>query len=122
MQNLADTLADDIAEELAKPEPVPFRDASTANPQQRIRPVEAANTNKSDQIAALFRAAEHVLRERREKLAKMEQSYHQLRLDIERTRSEIAMLSSRMGYGRDCQAAHRQGVFAGNRAFAAAGA
>ena len=71
MQNLADTLADDIAEELAKPEP------------QCRASARSKATKEENQIAALFRAGEHILRDRRHKLAQLEQSYRQRLIDVE---------------------------------------
>ena len=95
MQNLAETLSEGLAEDLAKPEPA----------MPRIRPVEA--TKEENQIAALFRAGEHILRDRRHKLAQLEQSYRQRLIDIEvehsrevaQLRAEIALLSNRLGFG-----------------------
>ena len=73
----------------------------TAKAEPWVRPGQPANSDRQDedQIAALLRAGDHILRTRREKLEQMEQTYHQLMLDIPRLRAEIALLCSRMGYG-----------------------
>lgn len=98
MQGLNEALADTLEQADLTPKAEPATKDHLGTPATpRFRPADAANSD--DQLAALLRAGDHILRARREKLEQMEQTYHQLMLDIPRLRAEIALLCSRMGYG-----------------------